>query len=220
MAELPCPKCKKKIAHDATVCPFCQSAFDAETISKRAALTKSQNKSAGLGCLIIIIILVSIGFFTSQPNSPTDAKAAMAAYYKGIMPPLNACQTASALAIENFQMVVKGKITAFSAYEAVSKTEGVCDQAQSTIATLVKPTGLPDEAQKNFDQNSSSCFSSVKGRTEAIGLILKALDGGLKPSLVNELGVMGEGVQADSIRCAAALGGTAAAVGLKPEELK
>jgi hypothetical protein len=221
LAEYPCPKCKKSIDLTATVCPFCQSIFSEYEMDVRRAEAKSTNKAGVVGCFALLLAIG--GFVWSQMpanKSSKVAKSVLIAYHKAVLQPLGLCETATLVAFDNFERVTRGKITAVTAYEAVSRSRAACDEAQTKIATLKNPSGLPEASQKALDEGALSCFGATSNRTAALDLMLKILDGEGKPSLVNEMRDVGEETQRNTMRCAGALGMAAAQLGLKPDELK
>jgi hypothetical protein len=168
----------------------------------------------------LMTLALLCGACAEQPLSPAAAKAAMADYHKAVLAPLSLCETATGVAFGNFERVTQGKMTAVTAYEAVSRSRAACDEAKTTLATLKNPSGLPEASQKALDEGALSCFGATSNRTAALDLMLKILDGEGKPSLVNEMRDVGEETQRNTMRCAGALGMAAAQLGLKPDELK
>jgi hypothetical protein len=195
-------------------------------------------KKIGITFAVLFGLVIVLGMIAPAPPTTTDknspannqnpkqdvklieSQTKIVGYYKAVMNPLSLCETAAKVAFGNFERVTKGEMTSFSAYEAVSRSRQACEEAEGKIATIEKPTDLPNDVQNMFDQYSSSCFGATRARTEGMTILLKILDGDLKPSVVNELTEKAKEVEGNNLRCATALGGAAGALGVKSEALK
>jgi hypothetical protein len=71
MATDECSKCKKQIDLEASVCPYCQSAFDDEVMTARRSSHKDKLKSAGCGCLILFTLSGLLGMCIG-PKAPDE----------------------------------------------------------------------------------------------------------------------------------------------------
>lgn len=64
-----CEYCKKKIDVAATRCPYCQAEFTSEQVAKR----KKEATQAGIGCVVLIVLVALIGMCSGGNDKETAA---------------------------------------------------------------------------------------------------------------------------------------------------
>jgi hypothetical protein len=72
MADLPCVKCKKKIDHAATICPYCRSVFTPDEVAARLRHEKVSKREALQGCAIFLV-LFGLFVWWMSPSAENDA---------------------------------------------------------------------------------------------------------------------------------------------------
>lgn len=202
--ERACPKCRETIKFDALVCKHCGYAFSDEEIAQAKKDAASNNKLAGIGCLIIVLLL---GFCTYSvsggpdiPEKPTaNAKADLIAFYKEIMSELVPCDQAS------------GRVAAaadagdvIELYRRAEEMESACLTTPTKIRSVEVPASVGKAMYEELTKTQEACSNAYLAKWSAAGRIKAVFDDG---GIGRQAGLKSdtEAMQAGTLACASGL---------------
>lgn len=221
MAESLCPKCRKSIDLEATVCPYCQSAFSPEDMATRRADHKSNMVAGGVGCLVLVIAAGALAMCTlrEEPKTADQAKAAALQYRGAINRNLSICHTMILVAADKLEQAEAGKTDVVSAYSAIQEGRDACNVAATEITLLPKITGMPDAAAAVYRRMDMDCAVAARGHVDALDTMLQSLDGKLSTGGLAEGLKQSERTAFLAQKCRGDLDAAALAAGAKSGDL-
>jgi len=222
MAEEACPKCKKRINLEATVCPFCQSAFSEVEMGARRTEHKSNQKALGIGCLVLVGLVMAISMCSgsdvaddAETAVPKDNKSAAIALHDGLFSAVKECDIASG------QLSSAGQSgDPVSAYRAANATESACLEVPTNIDKLIRfSENFDDKRKVDATKAVETCSNAYIMKWSAARDMKKVLDGDVRLSVLADMQDTAKSFQAGQFLCAAQMMGIATSYGATMKEL-
>jgi hypothetical protein len=221
MAQDACPKCKKKIDLEASVCPYCRSNFSEEEMQARRAAQKQNTKNGAIGCLALVGLIAVIATCSdsgsenkSQAVAPTDNKSAAIALYNGLISATKQCDTAASRMANSLK---GGDVV--SAYRTASNTEDACLSTPTEIRKLEVPDGFDEKRRGEAEKAIEACENAYVMKWSGAKSLKEVLDGDSRPSVIAEMEDTAKAVQAGQFLCAGGLVSIAMSYGATENDL-
>lgn len=239
--EIPCPACKEPISPSATKCPYCQTEFPPEQV---AARVKNHRQGIGVGCLVLLLAVLGLGYCGSQLEEPsvvvenstaaaseasavaeeksvaTAAKPGFIGLWRDVLRLAKPCDQLNSAAIDAVAKAGAGSASLVDAYGIASDAQKTCQETWLAIGRLSPPDGLSKEQEKATKKALDACDTAYFSRKESLETMLEVIDGDQRPSKVQTYKERGELAQSGILVCIAGLTGVAGELGVNFDEIK
>lgn len=224
--KVKCEYCKKNINAAATRCPHCQGAFSAEQMAER----KKNMKQAGIGCVVLLVLLGLIGMCSGGANDegePTASASASSSSYgiaepnrkvdpnalrndtrtfiTGIAQSMKPCERATKVVGEISIKIAQGTGNIYDGYEAAKDAVDWCETSYTTVDKVAVPVSFGAQQVDGAKATTNTCVEAVFQKRQAAALAMEVFDGDMSPSKLSEMKSKSQQAQEATLGCAAAV---------------